>query len=273
VTASITNLQVSNKVIRDDTATILDLASDGQKKELLDKICSVDYLQQHRDTMSRHHFGTGYWFLNEASYQDWAHSPRGTLVCPGVPGAGKTVMAALVIENHRRGTPSAQQPVVFIYYSYKRQAQQNLRHILETMVRQLVDTLPGIPASIKKLYDNTPSTDEVKRSLLELLTHPNGLTVVTDALDECHDHTRPVVLNLIAELQAITEVRYLATTRDFYAGVSHAIFRDQPMLEIRAARHDLEVYTRARAQTLRAKLQPDVIEDLVLGVVVAADGM
>jgi hypothetical protein len=45
------------------------------------------------------------------------------------------------------------------------------------------------------------------------------------------------------------------------------------MLEIRAARHDLEVYTRARAQTLRAKLQPDVIEDLVLGVVVAAEGM
>jgi hypothetical protein len=51
------------------------------------------------------------------------------------------------------------------------------------------------------------------------------------------------------------------------------MFEGKPLLEIKASRHDLEVYTRSRAKTLRAKLQPDLLEDLVDGVVTAADGM
>jgi hypothetical protein len=99
------------------------------------------------------------------------------------------------------------------------------------------------------------------------------LTVITDALDECHDGTRDNVLSWIARLQSNISVRYLATTRDFYPDASHSIFESEPLLEIKASRHDLEVYTRSRAKALRAKLQPDLLEDLVAGVVTAADGM
>jgi DNA replication protein DnaC len=126
VVAEVAKLQISNKIIQDRTFTILAATSASEKKELLDKICSVDYKQQHRDSIVRHQDGTGQWFLQDLKYHDWATPSRGTLACPGPPGAGKTIMAALVIEQCLRTAQATRRPVAFIYYSYKRQDQQTL---------------------------------------------------------------------------------------------------------------------------------------------------
>jgi hypothetical protein len=171
MTADISKLQVSNKAIEHNTAAILDEASARRKKELLTRICDVDYLQQHRDAIARHQHGTGDWFLDEDSYQTWAGSSCGTLVCPGVPGAGKTIMAALVIERQIRVAQTSKKPVVFIYFNYKRQDQQTLRHTLQTFLRQVVDYLPELPELLddfmKPTY--TPTTTELETVLDELL--------------------------------------------------------------------------------------------------------
>ena len=275
MTADITKLQISNTVIEQNTTAIVDEASARRKKELPARICDVDYLQQHRDAIARHQHGTGVWFLDDNSYQAWAGSAYGTLVCPGVPGAGKTILAALVIEQQLRAVQVSKKPVVFIYYSYKRQDQQTLRHTLQTFLRQIVDFLPEMPKLLDKFMDEkyTPKTEELKSVLDELLESLKELTIITDALDECPEGTRGDVLSWIAGLQGNISVRYLATTRDFYPDASHAIFENEPLLEIKASRHDLEAYTRSRAKSLRAKLQPDLLEDLVDGVVTAADGM
>jgi len=184
-------------------------------------------------------------------------------------------MAALVIEQQLRAARVSKTPVVFIYYNYKRQDQQTLRHTLQTFLRQVVDFLPEIPKLLDDFMNNahTPTTIELESMLDELLKSIKELVIITDALDECHDGARGEVLSWIAGLQSNTSVRYLATTRDFYPEVSHFIFEKLPQLEIKASRHDLEMYTRARAKILRARLQPDLLEDLVDGVVTAADGM
>jgi hypothetical protein len=59
----------------------------------------------------------------------------------------------------------------------------------------------------------------------------------------------------------------------FHANTSHDIFHGQPLLEFKASRYDLELYTRSRTTNLRAKIQPDLVEAIVNGVVTAADGM
>jgi hypothetical protein len=115
--------------------------------------------------------------------------------------------------------------------------------------------------------------EEIKVTLLGILAGYEGLTIVTDALDESHNRVRGDVLSWIADLQASVPVRYLATTLDGYISTSHLIFQDQPVLEVKASRHDLELYTRFRAENLRAKVQPDLLEELIEGVVTAADGM
>lgn len=273
--SGITELRTSNKTLQENTNIILDETYVRQKKELLDKVCSVDYMQQHRDAISRHHHGTGQWFLDDPVYQKWDHSPSGTLTCPGAPGAGKTIMAALVIEKNLRTYHSPKHPVVFIYYNYKSQDQQTLKHTLETILRQIIDVLPAIPASARTIYSNrnTPSTEEIKQVLKGLLESVGRLTVITDALDECQDYARHDVLSLFVELQTLVGLRYMATTRDMRVDTSHEIFEGQPVLKISATRRDLEEYTRSRAKLLRAKLEPDLLEQLVAGVVTAAEGM
>lgn len=273
MTANFATLKISTVAIQNDTSAIRDDISARRKAELLKLICSRNYLQQHGDAIKEHHLGTGDWFLVNPIYQSWIKSSRGTLVCPGVPGAGKTVMAALVIEQQLRAATTGQRPVVFIYYDYKSGNQQNLRHTLETALRQVVDFLPDIPDLVDKLYAHTPSTEEIQSTLQELLMKCNGVTIVTDALDECHDFNRTEILSWIGNLQISVPVRYLATTRDFYISSAHPVFQAQPLLEVRASRHDLELYTWSRAKTLRVKDQPDLVEDIVNGVVMAAEGM
>lgn len=273
VTANFATLEISTAAIQNDTSAIRNGILARRKAEVMNQICTKDYLQQHGDAIKKHHLGTGDWFLVDPIYQNWIKSSRGTLVCPGVPGAGKTVMAALVIEQQLRAATSVQRPVVFIYYDYKSGDQQNLRHTLETALRQVVDFLPSIPESVDRLYAHTPSTEEIRSTLHELLTRCNGLTIVMDALDECHDLNRADILSWIANLQISVAVRYLATTRDFYISSAHPVFQAQPLLEVRASKHDLELYTWSRSKTLRVKDQPGFVEDIVNGVVAAAEGM
>lgn len=206
-------------------------------------------------------------------YRDWRMSSHGTLFCPGVPGAGKTMMAALVVEQLLRETHSAQQPIVFVYYNYKRQDGQTLLHTMQAFLRQVVNILPGISKSVEELYGHTPSMEEIKKILLEVLSHDKKLTIVVDALDECREQTRFDVLNLIEQLQTKVDVNLLATSRDFHAATSSSIFTGQPSLQIKASQEDLKSYVQERAKSLRESISFDVRKQVVQGVVTAADGM
>lgn len=273
VSEGIANLRAGISDVQSDTAVVRDDVSARQKAEFLDKICSVDYLQQHRDFFGRHQHGTGKWFLNDPKFREWMNSSHGTLYCPGVPGAGKTIMAALIIEHLLRDEHCAQRPVVFIYYNYKSQNEQTLAHTLETWLRQLVGTLPETPQAVEDLYKHTPTMEEVKNILRTILESVERLTIVTDALDECREQSRSGILDFIKHLQTLDKVRFLATSRDFHATTSCDIFRNQPSLEVKASREDLEHYVRGRARNLRAKVQPGLREEIVQAVVTAADGM
>jgi hypothetical protein len=58
VAVGVSKLQISSAIIQDTTSAISDSTATRDKKDLLDKICSVDYLQQHRDAIVRHQDGT-----------------------------------------------------------------------------------------------------------------------------------------------------------------------------------------------------------------------
>ncbi|KAL8704645.1 MAG: hypothetical protein Q9201_002231 [Fulgogasparrea decipioides] len=58
------------------------------------------------------------------------------LVTHGIPGAGKTVLAATIIEEALR-TSSTSHAVAFFYYDYKDPATQNQSLILGSLIQQL----------------------------------------------------------------------------------------------------------------------------------------
>ena len=264
-------------VIKDHTTSLQDDAAIQRKRTILDWICQRDYHEQHRDYIDRHQTDTGEWFLQDPKFQDWMQSDESTLFCPGIPGAGKTIMAALVIDRLLRSEHEAQRPVVFMYCNYKQQDEQSIRHILSSMLRQVVDVQRETHQAVQDFYakNGTPSMTEVEEILIAVSKDLLGLTVVVDALDECETKTRHDLLSIVQALRQQRKVRLLATSRDLPEIKSHATLTNKPILEVRASNQDLEKYVMSRVSEFRSPVasKPDLLENLVSSIVSATGGM
>jgi Cdc6-like AAA superfamily ATPase len=56
-------------------------------------------LQHHYDLRTDRLTGTGRWFSESTKFQAWLHGDESkTLICPGIPGSGKTLLATRVVD-------------------------------------------------------------------------------------------------------------------------------------------------------------------------------
>jgi Cdc6-like AAA superfamily ATPase len=267
--------------IKSDTTALRDDTAVRHKYDLMRWTCSVDYHVQHQDFIARHQTGTGQWLLQDTKFQGWDQSKDGTLFCPGIPGAGKTIMAALVIDRLLRSQHVAKDPVTFIYCNYKRQSEQSAKHMLSSILRQIIDIQPGVPKLVQDFYTShttkktTPSSDEIRQILEATLKDLRGLTIIVDALDECETRVRQEFLSAVETLRRQCEVRLLATSRPLPTVQSHPTFLDKPTLEVKASNEDLEKYVRSRASELHSRVmsKPDLLENIVTSTVRATGRM
>jgi Cdc6-like AAA superfamily ATPase len=288
VQTSIADLKVDTSTIVDttseikhDTTALRDDTAVRHKHDLMTWICSVDYHVQHQDFINRHQTGTGQWFLQDTKFQGWDRQKDATLFCPGIPGAGKTIMAALVIDHLLRTQHVANDPVKFIYYNYKRQSEQSAKHMLPSVLRQISDIQPGVPKLVQDFYTfhttkrTAPSSDEIRKILEAASKDLRGLTIIIDALDECETRARQEFLSAVETLRRQCEVRLLATSRPLPTIQAHPIFLSKPTLEVKASDEDLEKYIRSRASELHSRVmsKPDLLEDLVTSTIRATGGM
>src|SRR3954467_1739118 len=58
-----------------------------------------DYGSQQTDYIKLRQPGTGQWLLNSSEFQTWLKTDNQTLFCPGIPGAGKTIITSIVIDH------------------------------------------------------------------------------------------------------------------------------------------------------------------------------
>jgi hypothetical protein len=266
--------------IKSDTTVLRDETAERHKHDLMRWICTVDYHAQHSDLINRHQTGTGQWFLQDSMFQGWEQSKCATLFCPGIPGAGKTIMAALLIDHLLRSQHVANNPVTYIYCNYKRQSEQSAKHMLSSILRQIIDVQPGVPKLVQDFYTShttkrtTPSFDEIREVLEAVSKDLQGLTIIVDALDECETCARQDFLSKVETLRRQCAVRFLATSRPFPTVQSHPTLLGKPTLEVRASDGDLERYIRSRARGLHQVVsKPDLLENLVSSTVNATGGM
>lgn len=271
----------STSKIKSDTTLLLDETAVRHKRDLMGWFCPVDYHVQHQDFIDRHQTGTGQWFLQDAKFQGWNRSKDATLFCPGIPGAGKTIMAALVIDNLLRSQHGADEPVTFIYCNYKQQNEQSAKHMLSSILRQIIDIQTGVPRLVQDFYTShitkrtTPSSDEIKKVFEAASKDLQGLTIIVDALDECEIRARQEFMSTVRMLRQQCKLRLLATSRPLPTVQSLPIFLDEPTLEVKASDEDLEKYIRSRTSELQSRVtsKPDLLEDIVISTVRASEGM
>jgi hypothetical protein len=146
----------------------------GQKNQLrsniLDWISSANFAAQQSDFIARREVGTGKGFLNTPEFENWIRGSKQTLFCPGMPGAGMTMMAAMAIEHLSSTIQNDNTGVAYIYCSYNLRVDRHATSLLAAILRQLVQAQTSIPEPILRMHEHY-STRETKPPAEEIYRH------------------------------------------------------------------------------------------------------
>lgn len=255
--------------------------ADSHHRTIADWLTPIDFAKQQTDFIGRRQRDTGRWFLESKEFTTWLNGVKQTLFCPGIPGAGKTTMASIVIDKLWTTFNDRNTGIAFLYCSYKRQEEQKAVDLLAAILKQLVQEQPSMPQPVKALYEchvrrrTRPSFDEMAQVLRSVVGGYTRVYVVVDALDECLDvlGARSAILFELRILQAQADVRLMATSR-FNSDILHE-FKGNICLEVWASDADVERYIEnhilqmSRCVQQNPNLQRVIMEDITR----AVDGM
>jgi hypothetical protein len=246
-----------------------------ERREVLKWLSLVEHSTQHDDKISRRQTGTCNWFLNSEAYQTWLTANGQTLFCHGIPGAGKTILSAVVIEDLlERYRQDMDTVVIFSFCDFRRQHEQTVIDILSSLLKQLVERQPALSMSIKELYkrcdrgQRRPRHHDITEALRIEFDHFPRAFVLVDALDECEVTTE--LLSDIFHLQAQCRFNLLATSRPIPGIVN--LFNDAQVNEICASVEDVQKYLEGqihrlpgfvgRDPVLQAEIQRSIISSV-----------
>ncbi|KAI1277126.1 hypothetical protein F5Y07DRAFT_113956 [Xylaria sp. FL0933] len=250
--------------------------------EILDWLSPIDYGPQQTDYFRRRQSGTGQWLLDSEEYQDWIKDRNKTMFCPGIPGAGKTILTSIVIDDlEQRFRTETTAVVAYAYCNYKRQSEQTPESLLSSLLKQLTQTQRSLPNTLEALYKHhekkrtRPSLEELSNTLESVTNRISRVFIVVDALDECQPlgGCRTKFLSAIFDLQAKTGVNIFATSR--YIPDIIERFVGSLSIEIRATEDDIRRYLYDHLSELPKCVtnQPDLQNEITTSITKVVNGM
>lgn len=257
----------------------------SEDREVRGRICTristIDFSGLQDDTFRRRQDGTGLWFLGASKFQNWVHTARQTLFCPGMKGAGKTIIAATVIDYLSK-IRTDNVGLAYVFYQYKspkERIDQSMLIMLSAILKQLTYKVKDLPESIYQIFfklsknDGRPTTDEIFDALKSVSSCYSHVYIVVDALDVCDKNDRFRLISKLRELQIASDIRFLITSRNIHK-ISH-LFKNNPNIEVRANEDDIKLYITSQMDSLAYCIQNDktLQTDVLNKVAEAAGGM
>jgi hypothetical protein len=144
----------NGRLIRDNVVKLVKHQEDQERQTVLDWITLIDYAPQQNDFISRRHKGTGRWLLVSDEFQAWLGTDKQTLFCPGIPGAGKTILSSIVVDylyTNLQNDPNI--GLAYLYCNFRRQHEQKLEDLIASLLKQLVQGQSSVPDSVQTLYN------------------------------------------------------------------------------------------------------------------------
>ncbi|GAB1310132.1 NACHT domain-containing protein [Madurella fahalii] len=187
---------------KNDLGNLLGETELQKKKEILSWLAEGDYTTQQHDYISRLEPGADKWLLRSPGLRAWLDTPKRTLFCPGIPGAGKTIQTSILIDHlietfHNDPTVI----VAYLYCNFQRQQVQMAEHLLANLLKQLAKHHNSMPSCLKSLYHEL--TKKNKRPSLEDLSETFHRTKF---LDRLLDIQSKIGLNLFATSRHIRNI-------------------------------------------------------------------
>ncbi|KAI9369796.1 hypothetical protein BJX61DRAFT_125537 [Aspergillus egyptiacus] len=254
----------------------------AQESELLVWLSSKDYGPEQTDTLSQRQEGKGTWLLEITEFQNWESESNKTIYCRGIPGAGKTVMTAVVVDHLRstfQDNPAV--GIACIYCSAQNKTEQSCNGIFLSLLRQLTRQLSYTPEMVKRMYDrhtragDRPSFHETVDALQDTISRFRRTFIVVDALDELVNSTSSPkqLIREISALQEKSRVNVFATSR-LVPEISGE-FKQSTLVDIRATEEDVARFLDSHIKELPAFVAetPGLESEIKTGIISTTDGM
>lgn len=281
IASTVKSVQTNTTATTSTVRSILESQDSQQYRVIMEWLSSTDFPAQQSDFIGRRAEGTGQWFVVSPEFTNWLQGTKQNLFCPGIPGAGKTMIAAIAVDHIWKTFQGNNAGVAYLYCNYKRQETQTTTALLAAILKQLVQERPlyGEPvATLHKRHADRrthPSLDEIHTALNSVVNNYSKVYIIIDALDECTDSdgTRSDLLTILQNLQTKIDISLMATSR-FDARIEHS-FQGSPMLEVRACDSDVKRFVAGHLRRLPKCVQrgPELRAEIQDRIVQAVDGM
>ncbi|KAB8223289.1 purine and uridine phosphorylase [Aspergillus novoparasiticus] len=240
-----------------------------EDRDILNWLTPIDYGPQQSDIFRRRQPGTGQWLLHSVEFQQWLNTSHQTLFCPGIPGAGKTILTSVVANTLTNlYSQDSSVGVAYIYCNFQRKDEQNIDHLLTSLLKQLAESCLSLPESVKNLFNHNkaqktrPSLEDILSALHSVAAKYLRVFIIVDALDECQtsEDCRKNGANIFA-----------TSRRDDDIGET---FSKAMRLEIYARDNDLDMYLDERMRLQNSDIFDDTIKSTIKrDVIKGTDGM
>ncbi|KAL8658442.1 MAG: hypothetical protein Q9202_007559 [Teloschistes flavicans] len=269
-----------------------------EAEQTLQWVSSLDFKLTQNDTLHRRHADTGNWILREPSFIAWANGETDTFCCEGIPGAGKTIIASIVVDHLKRqpdlrfntkrriessiGLPDSS--VTCIYCSYKERNTQTAENLVGSVIKQLAENYPkSLFPLVSEVYQARTIAHQ-RLSLADCVSLLGSMLqcfrqsyIVVDALDECAADVKDELMNSLESLQQVCGLKIMVTLRPdtTIASLDAATTK---FLEIRAQQADIRKYLTARIASERRSFtiirgKPDMVALTIDTIVDRSQGM
>ncbi|KAF2733336.1 ankyrin [Polyplosphaeria fusca] len=155
--------------------------------------------------LSSHVPGTGAWLKSTAVYQEWLHGTNknhGLLWIKGIPGSGKSVVAAHLVQDLSRSHPGV--PVLFFFFRQIIDANHAPVALLQDWLAQILEYSPPLQKRLKGYIDArrpiaSLSMEDLWKDLRLAFTGlTDGVFCIADALDEIDSGNDEFLVSLAA---------------------------------------------------------------------------
>ncbi|OJJ45102.1 hypothetical protein ASPZODRAFT_144407 [Penicilliopsis zonata CBS 506.65] len=269
-------------------ALILQIPAESQtelsRNRFLQWLSPIDHAKQQRDYIEMHHRGTGAWLLQSLEFTCWCENGEQILFCPGIPGAGKSVLFSTIVRHLQREFIEQDHAVGLAYFYLSHQSDQlrSARELLASLLMQLLLTNPGSIHRCEALQRQHrerqyPSLDDILDALNEVIPGHSRVFFLIDALDQYHDSHRENCLDLLHAIIEINQqhenLSILVTSRPRQSIEDHLGFNCLK-LEISASDTDIRKYLGDKLAVRPRCLRGNVLQEEVINRIAAiANGM
>ena len=286
---AILDLSSSQHVLSKDVADIKQICKiieTSERKEILNFFGTFDPISNHEMSLQLYQSGTGLWLTEGVEFKVWTQEKNAKLWLYGIPGAGKTILAANTIRKVlTAANADGDTGAAYYYCDYKKETSRELVSILASIAGQLARQSELCFKMLEKTYKSNPggvprhtlpSAEQLQNLIVNMCNCFQCVAVIVDAIDECSapGDVASGLMDLVSfddsNIKIILFSRNVSDIRQHLNSCKH--------VSIAAHRSDLELYVNAqfverakkrRGRDLSATIKAEISDRLVNH----ADGM